>query len=60
MGTSPPPELEEFLVEREFFRELGWTRGVPLGDQPHKRVEDYSLFISMIRREEQARSKARR
>lgn len=59
MGTEGPPELTQFLVERELYRELGWTDGIPLGERPWKQVEDYSLFISAIRREEQVRAHRR-
>jgi hypothetical protein len=59
MGTEGPPELQEFLTDREFFRELGWTPEYRKS-RPRKQVEDYALMISMIRREEQARANRRR
>lgn len=55
MGTTPPPELEQFLIEQAFWKELGWTSKVAVEDRPWKQAEDYALFISMIRREEAAR-----
>jgi len=60
MGTEGPPELTQFLLERELYRELGWTDGLAAGARPWKQVQDYSLFISAIRREEQARASRRR
>lgn len=60
MGSAPPPELEQFVIDREMFRELGWTDGIPSGERPWRQVDDYMLFISMYRREEQARARARR
>ena len=55
MGTTPPPEFEQFLVEQAFWKELGISDGRPLNDRPYRQVDDYVLFISMIRREEAAR-----
>ena len=52
MGTAPPPVLEQFAAEREFWKELGISRGVRLDDMPHRLVGDYSLIITMIKREE--------
>jgi hypothetical protein len=52
MGTEGPPELTQFLTERAFHAELGWTDGIPLGDRPWRQVQEYALFISMLRREE--------
>ena len=59
MGTEGPPELTQFLLERELYRELGWTDGLGLGARPWKQVDDYALFISVIRREEQIRARHR-
>jgi hypothetical protein len=58
MGTQGPPELGEFLTDREFWQQLGWSREYRLS-RPHQQVEDYALIISMIRREEQARASRR-
>jgi hypothetical protein len=58
MGTTPPPEYEQFLVEQAFWKELGISGGRPLAELPWRQVEDYALFISMIRREEAARQAA--
>lgn len=58
MGTTPPPELEQFLVEQAFWKELGISDGRPLRERPRRQIEDYALFISMIRREEAARQAA--
>lgn len=58
MGTAPPPALEQFLVEREFWKELGLTREALQG-RPHREIADYSLIIQVIRRDEQARANRR-
>lgn len=58
MGSQGPPELDEFLADREFWKELGWSREYRLS-RPHRQVADYALIISMIRREEQARASRR-
>jgi len=55
MGTEGPPQLTAFLIQREFWRELGWTRD-DLENRPRREIDDYALFISLIRREEQARA----
>lgn len=60
MGTTPPRVLEQFLTEREFWRELGVSRNVSLDDMPHLLVADYALIISMIRRDEHARASRNR
>lgn len=57
MGTEGPPQLTAFLIQREFWRELGWTRD-DLENRPQREVDEYALFISMIRREEAARQAA--
>lgn len=49
MGTEGPPELTEFLTDREFWKELGWDREYRLS-RPHRQVEDYAQIITMIRR----------
>lgn len=54
MGTEGPPQLTAFLIQREFWKELGWTRD-DLENRPQREVDEYALFISMIRREEAAR-----
>jgi hypothetical protein len=59
MGAAPPPVLNRFLTEREFWKELGVSTGVRLADMPHLLVRDYELIIGMIRREEQARASRR-
>jgi len=59
MGSEGPPELQEFLADREFFKELGWTAEYRR-TRPLRQVEDYALIISMIRREEQARANRHR
>jgi hypothetical protein len=59
MGTQGPPELDEFLTDREFWQQVGWTREYRL-TRPRRQVEDYTLMISMIHREEQARAARRR
>lgn len=60
MGTTPPPVLEQFITEREFWQQLGVSRGTSLDDMPHKLVGDYSLIIQMIHREEAAQAPRRR
>jgi hypothetical protein len=55
MGTEGPPELTAFLIQREFWKELGWTRD-DLENRPRREVSDYALFITLIRREEQVRA----
>lgn len=57
MGTEGPPQLTAFLIQREFWKELGWTRD-DLLNRPQREVDEYALFISMIRREEAARQAA--
>lgn len=59
MGTAGPPELQEFLVDREFYRELGWSAEYRKS-RPLRQVQDYAAIISVIRREEEARARARR
>ncbi len=58
MGTTPPAEYEQFLVEQAFWKELGVSDGRPLSAQPWRKIEDYAVIISMIRREEQAQQAA--
>lgn len=60
MGTTPPPEYGQFLVEQAFWKELGISDGRTLAERPHRQVDDYTLFISMIRREEAAQQAASR
>jgi len=55
MGTEGPPELTQFLSEQALHKEVGWSDGRPLGDQPWRKADDYVFFVSMIRREEAAR-----
>ncbi len=55
MGTPGPEVLHDFLVEREFWQQLGLTREA-LRDRPWREVEDYALIIQMIRREEAAQA----
>lgn len=59
MGTAGPPELDEFLTDREFWQQLGWDREYRLS-RPRRQVEDYRLIISMIHREEAAQAARRR
>jgi hypothetical protein len=59
MGTEGPPELTEFLTDREFWQQLGWTREYRLS-RPRRQTEDYALIISLIHREEQVRANRRR
>ena len=56
MGAGNVPELSQFLLEREMWSQFG-TRMSPeqADDWPWRKVEDYHLIISLIRREEQAR-----
>lgn len=56
MGTAGPPELQEHLADKAFWEELGWTREYRKA-QPLREVRDRLLIISLIRREEQARSR---
>jgi hypothetical protein len=59
MGTSGPPVLQRFLLERELWQQLGLTREA-IAARPHKELADYLLIIQMIQREEQARAKRTR
>ena len=56
MGTEGPEVLQDFLMEQEFWQRLGLSREA-LEDRPHREVADYSLIITLIRREEQARQR---
>ena len=55
MGTPGPEVLQDFLIEREFWKELGLTREA-LRDRPWREVQHYALIIQLIRREENARA----
>jgi hypothetical protein len=59
MGAQGPPELDEFITDREFWKQLGWDREYRRS-RPQRQVEDYRLFIQLIQREEQARANQRR
>jgi hypothetical protein len=59
MGTPGPEVLTDFLTERAFWKELGLSRE-DLQGRPHREIADYSLIISMIRREENRRNPPRR
>jgi hypothetical protein len=59
MGTSGPPALQKFLLERELWQQLGLTREA-IAARPHKELVDYLKIIEMIQREEQARAKRAR
>ncbi len=58
MGTEPPPEFGQFLAEQAWWKELGISDGRPLSERAWRQLDDYALFISMIRREEAARQAA--
>lgn len=59
MGTPGPPELGEFITDREFWKELGWSREYRKS-RPHREVAAYSTIIQMIHREEAAQASRRR
>ena len=56
MGTEGPPVLQDFLMEQEFWRRFGAT-SQDLENWPHRKVTDYSLIITLIRREEDAQQR---
>ena len=55
MGTAGPPIFQKFLMEREWWTQLGMA-GTPLSERPHREVADYELIIAMLRRDENARA----
>ncbi len=55
MGTAGPEILQQFLLERELWQQLGLTRESAAA-RPHKEIADYQLIISVIRREETAKA----
>ena len=59
MGTAGPAVLDQFLTERELWQQLGLTREAAR-KRPHRELADYTLIISMIRREEAAQASRRR
>jgi hypothetical protein len=59
MGTAGPAILDQFLTERELWQNFGLTREAAKL-RPHRELADYTLIISMIRREEAAQANRRR
>lgn len=55
MGTPGPAILDQFLTEREFWKQLGLTRE-DLRTRPHREIAEYTLIISLIQREEARRN----
>lgn len=56
MGTPGPPSLNTFLIEREFWKNLGLTRD-DLSKRSAQEIQDYLFFMQMIQREEQAQQR---
>jgi len=59
MGTPGPPVLEQFLTEREFWKQLGWNRET-VRERPHREIAEYTLIMTLIQREEARRAAQRR
>ena len=55
MGTQGPPIFQKFLMEREWWRQMGLA-GTPLADRPHREVADYEFIMVMLQRDENARA----
>jgi hypothetical protein len=56
MGTQGPPTLGTFNLRQQLWQRLGMKLD-ELQELPWREAEDYVLYIQLISREEEARSK---
>lgn len=54
-GGPAPESLHTFMMEQEFWQRIGENR-VTLLKRPAREVEDYTLFIELILRQEQTQA----